>query len=86
VLFYLPLVVTKVSLEKYIDLLDTYNEIAAALSTAIDARDSYTHGHSVRVSAEYSGKVAKELGLGDEEVDLMKYVGLLHDVGKVGIV
>lgn len=84
VLFYLPLVVTKVSLEKYIDLLDTYNEIAAALSTAIDARDSYTHGHSVRVS-EYSGKVAKELGLGDEEVDLMKYVGLLHDVGKVGM-
>lgn len=84
VLFYLPLIVTRVSLQKYIDLWETYSEIAAALSIAIDARDSYTHGHSVRVS-EYSGKVAKKLGLSDEDVELLKYVGLLHDVGKVGM-
>lgn len=84
VFFYLPLIVTKVSLQKYIDLWETYNEMAAALSTALDARDSYTRGHSVRVS-EYSGKLAKLLGLSDEEVELIKYVGLLHDVGKVGM-
>jgi putative nucleotidyltransferase with HDIG domain len=84
VFFYLPLIVTKVSLQKYIDLWETYNEMAAALSIALDARDSYTHGHSVRVS-EYSAKLAKYLGLSDEEVELIRYVGLLHDVGKVGM-
>ncbi len=84
VLFYLPLMVTKVSLQKYIDLWDTYSEIAAALSTAIDARDPYTHGHSVRVS-EYCALLAKELELNDEQIEFMKYVGLLHDVGKVGL-
>lgn len=84
VLFYLPLIVTKVSLQKYIDLWETYSETAAALSTAIDARDPYTHGHSVRVS-EYSSLVAKELGLNDEQIERLKYIGLLHDVGKVGM-
>ncbi len=84
VLFYLPLMVTKASLQKYIDLWETYNEIAAALSLALDARDSYTHGHSVRVS-EYSKQIALELNLSDEKVDLIKYIGLLHDVGKVGL-
>ena len=62
VLFYLPLMVTKVSLQKYIDLWDTYSEIAQALSTAIDARDPYTHGHSVRVS-EYSAYCLRNLNL-----------------------
>lgn len=84
VLFYLPLMVTKVSLQKYIDLWDTYSEIAQALSTAIDARDPYTHGHSVRVS-EYSALLSKELELNDEQTEFLKYVGLLHDVGKVGL-
>ncbi|HOP70194.1 MAG TPA: HD-GYP domain-containing protein [Bacillota bacterium] len=84
VFFYLPLLVTRVSLQKYIDLWDTYSEMAAALSIALDARDSYTHGHSVRVS-KYSYKLAKRLGLSDDEAELIKYVGLLHDVGKVGM-
>lgn len=83
-LFYLPLVVTKMSLQKYVDLKDTYGEMAEALGTAVDARDPYTQGHSIRVS-EYSGLLGKEMGLDDEEVDLLKHVALLHDVGKVGI-
>ncbi|QUL97948.1 MAG: HD-GYP domain-containing protein [Candidatus Fermentithermobacillus carboniphilus] len=83
-LFYMPLLVTKYSLEKYIELRDVYNEMAAALSTAIDARDSYTHGHSERV-AEYAALLAKELKLPDEQVEMIRYVALLHDVGKVGI-
>ena len=57
---------------------------AQALGTAVDARDPYTQGHSIRVS-EYSGLLGQELGLDAEHVDLLKYVALLHDVGKVGV-
>lgn len=84
VLFYIPLMVAKGSLQKYLELKAVYEEMAATLSNTIDARDSYTRGHSERV-AEYAGLVAKELHWGDEQVELIKYVGLLHDVGKVGI-
>lgn len=83
-LFYLPLVVTRMSLQKYVDLRQTYGEMAQALGTAVDARDPYTHGHSIRVS-EYSGLLGQEIGLDAEHVDLLKYVALLHDVGKVGV-
>lgn len=55
-----------------------------ALSNAIDARDSYTRGHSERVS-EYAAQLAKALKLPEDQIDIIRYVGLLHDVGKVGI-
>ena len=55
-----------------------------ALAAAIDARDTYTHGHSHRV-ADYARVIAGELE--DEEVDLetLHLGALLHDVGKIGI-
>lgn len=83
-IFLLPMFVAKYSLEKYIELRDAYAEMAGALSNAIDFRDSYTRGHSERV-AEYAVMLAKELRLPDDRVELIRYVGLLHDVGKVGI-
>ena len=83
-LFYLPIMVSKYSLDKYVELRSAYNEMATALSNAIDARDAYTRGHSERV-AEYAAMLAKQLRLPDDRVDIIRYVGLLHDVGKVGI-
>ncbi|HHW26936.1 MAG TPA: HD-GYP domain-containing protein [Firmicutes bacterium] len=83
-IFLLPMFVAKYSLEKYIELRDAYAEMAGALANAIDFRDSYTRGHSERV-AEYAVMLAKELKLPDDRVELIRYVGLLHDVGKVGI-
>ena len=55
-----------------------------ALAAAIDARDTYTHGHSHRV-ADYARIIASELE--DEEIDLesLHLGALLHDVGKIGI-
>ncbi|GAC1330350.1 MAG: hypothetical protein NVSMB17_07620 [Candidatus Dormibacteria bacterium] len=55
-----------------------------ALAAAIDARDTYTHGHSHRV-ADYAHIIASELE--DEEIDLetLHLGALLHDVGKIGI-
>ena len=50
----------------------------------IDAKDTTTNGHSMRV-AKYAKKLAKRLGFSDEECDRIYYIGLMHDCGKIGI-
>ena len=59
-------------------------ETIATIASMIEAKDSYTKGHSVRVS-EYSARLAKELGWSEEKIGNLRYVALLHDIGKVGI-
>lgn len=59
-------------------------EVTQALATTIDAKDKYTSGHSKRV-ADYSKKLAKLMNLSDEEQNRIYLVGLLHDIGKIGI-
>ncbi|MCM1165391.1 MAG: HD domain-containing protein [Lachnospiraceae bacterium] len=54
------------------------------IANIIDAKDEYTKGHSYRV-AEYSSALAEELGYDKERVANVKYIGLLHDIGKIGI-
>ncbi|MCR4684735.1 MAG: HD-GYP domain-containing protein, partial [Lachnospiraceae bacterium] len=61
-----------------------FEQTATALVNAIDAKDKYTHGHSSRV-ADYSRKIAEQLGKSTRECDNIYYVALLHDVGKIGI-
>ncbi len=58
--------------------------IVETLADAIDAKDTYTHGHSKRV-AEYAVKIAKRYGYSDEMAQDIYIMGLLHDVGKIGI-
>lgn len=55
-----------------------------AIANTIDAKDSYTKGHSERV-AEYSAVIAREMGWKDEEIQLIYNIALLHDIGKIGI-
>lgn len=55
-----------------------------ALATAVDAKDSYTNGHSYRV-AKYSRRIAEESGMSEKECEDIYLAGLLHDVGKIGI-
>lgn len=59
-------------------------EIIATIASMIEAKDSYTKGHSLRV-AEYSGLLAQALGWKDADVQNLKYIALLHDIGKVGV-
>ena len=54
------------------------------IANTIDAKDEYTRGHSRRV-AEYAYAIAKELGLPPKETDDIHSIGLLHDIGKIGI-
>ncbi len=58
--------------------------IIVALAIAIDAKDPYTRGHSVRV-ARYAAATAEELELEPLEIENILYAGLLHDIGKIGI-
>jgi putative nucleotidyltransferase with HDIG domain len=57
---------------------------AASLARAVDARDVYTGSHSQRV-AELAARVARRLGLPEEEVELTKLAASLHDLGKLAI-
>lgn len=59
-------------------------EVMEALAHTIDAKDEYTRGHSVRV-AKYSRMIAEKMGLSDEECENVYYMGLLHDIGKIGV-
>lgn len=59
-------------------------QIVTALSGAIDAKDTYTNGHSTRV-AEYSREIAKRAGFAPKIQNDIYMMGLLHDVGKIGI-
>lgn len=54
------------------------------IANTIDAKDAYTNGHSLRV-AEYSREIAKRIGFSEMEQERIYYVGLMHDIGKIGI-
>lgn len=62
----------------------TYLNTIHALVSAIEASDSYTRGHSERVT-KYSLAIAKKLGLSQERLKIMERAAILHDIGKIGI-
>ena len=59
-------------------------QIVSTIAHALDARDGYTQGHSMRVSV-YASTIARELGMSAEEVENIRNVALLHDIGKIGV-
>jgi HD-GYP domain-containing protein (c-di-GMP phosphodiesterase class II) len=58
--------------------------VLQALMLSLDAKDSYTRGHSDRVS-HLARMIAMELELTPEEIDLVATAGLVHDLGKIGV-
>ena len=58
--------------------------VVQTLAKTIDAKDSYTNGHSERV-AEYSREIARRYGYDEDRQEEIYMMGLLHDVGKIGI-
>ena len=61
-----------------------YIQCIHALVNLAEAKDPYTKKHSLKVS-NYSVRLAREIKLTKEEVDIIKLAALLHDVGKLGI-
>lgn len=73
------------------ELKDTYEKLEKAylesietLRFTVEAKDTYTRGHSDRVS-EYSVLIGKKLKLSDEDINTLKIGGLFHDIGKIGV-
>lgn len=73
------------------ELSDTYEKLEQAylesiqtLRYTVEAKDTYTRGHSDRVS-EYSVLIGKYLGLPEADLDTLKIGGLFHDIGKIGV-
>lgn len=56
----------------------------ATLCQAVETKDHYTRGHCMRV-AEGSAMIAQELGMPAERVQKIRYAGMLHDIGKLGV-
>ena len=72
------LVETNKKLEKaYLDNIET-------LRFTVEAKDTYTRGHSDRVS-EYAVLIGKKLGLSEEDLKTLRVGGLFHDIGKIGV-
>jgi len=58
--------------------------LASALANAIEARDSYLHGHCERLAA-LALRIAEDLELPPDEIETLRLGAILHDVGKIGI-
>ncbi|MBI4329728.1 MAG: CHASE2 domain-containing protein [Chloroflexi bacterium] len=91
----LPIIYTSSSLTKNVAMaienaklnlkvVDGYKSTIRALAAAIDAKDHYTRGHSQRVT-ELALLGAKSLNVSQEELEILEYAGILHDIGKIGI-
>ncbi|RME28217.1 MAG: HD domain-containing protein, partial [Deltaproteobacteria bacterium] len=61
-----------------------YLETIKALANSIDAKDPYTRGHSQRVT-NMAVELGKRLGLDERQLQILRYGGILHDIGKIGI-
>lgn len=60
------------------------DSVLKSFAAAVDARDPATKGHSLRVM-RYALNIAKELRLSENEIKILEYASILHDVGKIGI-
>ncbi|MDD5492941.1 MAG: HD domain-containing protein [bacterium] len=63
---------------------EVYLGIIATLAKALETKDAYTLGHTERVT-EYAVKIAKYMGLKEEDIEVIHKAALIHDIGKIGI-
>ena len=83
-LFIIPLFLARYSYQLYVDMKEAHINTVAALTSAIDASDPFTHGHSYRVS-RYALKIGHGMGLTSKDLEILEYGALLHDIGKIAI-
>jgi putative nucleotidyltransferase with HDIG domain len=83
-LFIIPLFLARYSFQLYLDMREAHINTVAALTSAIDASDPFTHGHSFRVS-RYALRIARAMGMSSRDLEMLEYAGLLHDIGKIAV-
>lgn len=84
VLFAVPIWVIYQAHSIFEQMKKSHKETVAALTTALEADEPYTHGHSHRV-AKYAVQIGRRLNLSPRELETLEYAGLLHDIGKIAI-
>ncbi|WP_019633245.1 HD-GYP domain-containing protein [Actinomadura atramentaria] len=84
VLVLLPLFIARWALEQAHDQQRSHAATLASLCQAVETKDYYTRGHSERVSRG-SVMIARQIGMRPARVEAIRYAGMLHDVGKLGV-
>lgn len=84
VLVLVPLFVARWAMGQFAEQQRAYAATMEALCQAVETKDFYTRGHSERVSRG-SGMIAREIGMRPDRADAIRYAGMLHDVGKLGV-
>ncbi|RKS71757.1 HD domain-containing protein [Actinomadura pelletieri DSM 43383] len=84
VLVLLPLLIARWAMDQAYVQQQAHAATLAALCQAVETKDYYTRGHSERVSRG-SVMIAQEIGMRADRVEAIRYAGMLHDVGKLGV-
>ncbi len=83
-LFGIPLYVVYQAHKLFEEMKEAHKNTVAALTTALEADEPYTHGHSYRV-AKYAVQIGRRMGVTGRELETLEYAGMLHDIGKIAI-
>jgi hypothetical protein len=79
-----PLFVARWAMGQFAEQQRAYAATMAALCQAVETKDFYTRGHSDRVSRG-SGMIARQIGMRADRAEAIRFAGMLHDVGKLGV-
>jgi HD-GYP domain-containing protein (c-di-GMP phosphodiesterase class II) len=83
-LLFIPLLASRHAFQLYVDMRENYLSTVEALVQALEAKDTYTSGHSERVGI-LAVAVAEEMEMSEDKIQSLKYAAVLHDVGKIGV-
>jgi hypothetical protein len=79
-----PMLIARWAFQQYAAQHQAYEATVSSLIQAVETKDYYTRGHSERVS-KASVIVAQQLGMREDRLEMLRYAGMLHDVGKLGV-
>ena len=83
-LFALPVWIMRGALDQIIEMREMFTQTVKSLAQAVDARDKFTSGHSMRVQ-QISVDIGRVMRVGAKELEALEWGGLLHDIGKIGV-
>lgn len=83
-IIFAPLMVARYAVQQTVKITQSHYALVESLTAALEAKDGYTSGHSIRVSA-LAVKIARRMRLPESRVEIVEYAGMLHDIGKIGI-